>query len=74
MKKNIEKDTFGSSTPVRTKPLPKAYLGTKVMGDEELQLLEEVVKNQLPFRNYGDGVPHMVNDFEAPVMVFVFEC
>lgn len=51
-------------TPVRTKPLPAAYLGTSVMGEEELALLTEVVRNKLPFREYGDGTPHMVKDFE----------
>ncbi|MCX5660768.1 MAG: aminotransferase class V-fold PLP-dependent enzyme [Planctomycetota bacterium] len=50
--------------PVRAKPLPAAYLGTSVMGDEELALLTEVVRNKLPFREYGDGTPHMVKDFE----------
>lgn len=50
--------------PVRTKPLPAAFLGTSVMGDEELSLLTEVVRKRLPFREYGDGTPHMVKDFE----------
>lgn len=52
-------------TPVRTAPWPSRYLGTSVMGDEELALLTEVVKTKLPFRDYGDGIPHMVNDFET---------
>ena len=51
--------------PVRTTPFPARYLGTSVMGDEELALLTEVVRTRLPFRDYGDGTPHMVNDFEA---------
>ncbi|MFH1970061.1 MAG: DegT/DnrJ/EryC1/StrS family aminotransferase [Verrucomicrobiota bacterium] len=35
------------------------------MGQEELALLTEVIENRLPFRDYGDGTPHMVNDFES---------
>jgi 8-amino-3,8-dideoxy-alpha-D-manno-octulosonate transaminase len=50
--------------PVRTSPLPKPYLGTSVIGQEEMDLLTEVVQKRLPFRDYGDGTPHMVNDFE----------
>jgi len=52
-------------TPVRSKPLPAPYLGTQVMGEEELSLLTEVVNHRLPFRDCGAGTPHMVNDFEA---------
>ena len=50
--------------PVRTTPLPSACLGTSVMGQEELDLLSEVIRARLPFREYGDGTPHMVRDFE----------
>lgn len=55
---------FDGGTPVRAKPLPAPYLGSSVMGKEELKLLTEVVTKRLPFRAYGAGVPHMVNDFE----------
>jgi len=55
---------INGGTPVRTKPLPAAYLGTSVLGKEELELLTEVIETRLPFRDYGDGTPHMVNDFE----------
>ena len=50
--------------PLRSTELPAPYLGTALIGDEELELLTEVVRNRLPFRDYGDGTPHMVNDFE----------
>ncbi|MFA5864862.1 MAG: DegT/DnrJ/EryC1/StrS family aminotransferase [Phycisphaerae bacterium] len=50
--------------PVRTHPLPPPYLGTSVIGKEEMELLKEVVEKQLPFREYGNGIPHMVKDFE----------
>ncbi len=55
---------MNGGTPVRTTPLPAPYLGTSVMGAEELALLTEVVEKRLPFRDYGDGTPHMVVDFE----------
>ena len=48
----------------RKKPFPAPYLGTSILGDEELSLLTEVIKTKLPFREYGDGTPHMVLDFE----------
>ena len=51
--------------PVRTKPFASRYLGTSLYGAEEMALLREVVENKLPFRDYGNGTPHMVNDFEA---------
>ena len=51
--------------PLRSRPFPARYLGASLLGDEELALLTEVVCNRLPFREYGDGQPHMVKDFEA---------
>ena len=57
-------------SPVRTEPLPSAYLGTSVYGDEELDLLTEVVRTKLPFREYGDGTPHMVRDFEREARAY----
>ena len=59
-----EKLTIYGGKPVRTKKYPPCYLGTSVMGNEELELLTEVVRNKLQFRDYGDGIPHMVKDFE----------
>lgn len=50
--------------PVRKEPLPPAHLGASVIGNEELELLTEVVKNKTPFRAYGLNKPHMVDDFE----------
>ena len=60
-----EKLAIDGGAPVRQNPLPLPYLGTSVLGDEELALLTEVVRTKLPFRDYGDGTPHMVNDFES---------
>ena len=64
MAKDVRKLALEGGQPVRIEPLPAAYLGTSVLGAEELSLLTEVVKTQLPFREYGDGTPHMVKDFE----------
>ncbi|MDO9465319.1 MAG: hypothetical protein Q7J67_08490 [bacterium] len=64
MRNNTSKLAINGGEPVRTRPLPSAYLGTQVMGKEELKLLTEVIETRLPFRDYGDGTPHMVNDFE----------
>lgn len=56
--------------PVRNKALPAPYLGTSIMGKEELELLTEVIEKKLPFRDYGDGTPHMVNDFELEAIEY----
>ena len=51
-------------SPVRVCPLPPSYLGPYLLGDEELALLTEVIRNRAPFRDYGLNPPHMVDDFE----------
>ncbi len=56
--------------PVRQAPSPPRYLGASVLGSEELELLAEVIKNQAPFRDYGLGTPHMVNDFEREARAY----
>jgi 8-amino-3,8-dideoxy-alpha-D-manno-octulosonate transaminase len=60
-----EKMAIDGGSPVRTRPLPAPYLGTSTLGKEELVLLTEVIEKRLPFREYGEGVPHMVKDFEC---------
>lgn len=60
----LERLAIDGGKPVRAQPLPNPYLGTSVLGKEELELLAEVVEKRLPFRAYGDGTPHMVDDFE----------
>ena len=57
--------------PVRTAPLPAAYPGASVLGEEEMVLLKEVIENQSPFREYGVGTPHMVRDFEREVRAYL---
>lgn len=64
MRITSERLAIDGGRPVRTKPLPKPYLGTSVLGREEFELLTEVIEKRLPFRAYGDGTPHMVDDFE----------
>jgi 8-amino-3,8-dideoxy-alpha-D-manno-octulosonate transaminase len=61
---------LNGGTPVRTKPQPEGYLGCAVLGVEELALLTETIKNQLPFREYGRGTPHMVRDFEKTARAY----
>lgn len=60
-----EELAINGGSPLRETTLPAAYLGTSVLGKEELELLTEVIEAKCPFRDYGDGTPHMVNDFEA---------
>ena len=50
--------------PVRQKPWPASYYGASMLGAEELALLAEVIAERSPFRAYGEGHPHMVDDFE----------
>jgi dTDP-4-amino-4,6-dideoxygalactose transaminase len=57
-------------TPIRSASLPAPYLGTSVYGREELDLLTEVIEKKLPFREYGDGMPHMVRDFEREARAY----
>lgn len=48
----------------RTKPFPSAMPGASLIGAEELRELEDVVKEQSPFRHYGIGKPVKVSTFE----------
>lgn len=59
-----EKLAIDGGTPVRRRPFPKPYWGAAVVGEEELALVTEVIRSKCLFRDYGDGTPHMVNDFE----------
>ena len=55
----------------RTQPLPKPYWGASVVGEEELALVTEVIRSKCLFRDYGDGTPHMVNDFEREARAYL---
>jgi 8-amino-3,8-dideoxy-alpha-D-manno-octulosonate transaminase len=56
--------------PVRTRPWPVPYYGASVLGQEELALLGEVIAARSPFRAYGEGAPHMVDDFEREACAY----
>lgn len=50
--------------PVRTEPLPWEFPGASFIGDEELELVTQVVKAHSPFRFYGPHAQHMVDQLE----------
>ena len=50
--------------PVRKEPFPPRFWGASVVGDEELELVSEVIRSRCLFRAYGEGTPHMVDDLE----------
>jgi 8-amino-3,8-dideoxy-alpha-D-manno-octulosonate transaminase len=51
-------------TPGRTAPLPWELPGAHWIGEEELELVDRVVKAQSPFRFYGPDPQHMVETLE----------
>ena len=70
MELDTEKLAINGGTPVRTRPWPTSYYGASVLGEEELALLGEVIAARSPFRAYGDGTPHMVDDFESEACAY----
>lgn len=58
-------------TPVREKPLDYQCIGGNLIGEEELALVTEVVKNKTLFRHYGLVQPHMVDDFKREAAAFI---
>jgi 8-amino-3,8-dideoxy-alpha-D-manno-octulosonate transaminase len=66
-----ERLAIDGGTPVRTGPWPAPYYGASVLGEEELALLSEVIANRTPFRGYGEGAPHMVDDFEREACAYL---
>ena len=54
-------------TPV---PGPRPTTGQACLGEEELALLTEVIAARSPFRAYGEGHPHMVDDFEREACAY----
>jgi len=57
--------------PVRSTPFPPSYLGASLLGEEELALLTEVIKQKAPFRHYGMSNPHFAADFEREVREYL---
>ena len=50
--------------PARTEPLPAAWPGAWVFGEEEVEAAAEVLRAKSPFRHYGPGVLGKVRAFE----------
>src|SRR5512145_18467 len=50
--------------PVRTLPLPWELPGSHYIGQEELDMLRQVVEARSPFRYYGPDLKHMVDRLE----------
>ncbi len=70
MKSTAEELAINGGTPIRTRPWPAPYYGASVLGEEELALLGEVIAQRSPFRAYGEGTPHMVDDFEREACAY----
>jgi 8-amino-3,8-dideoxy-alpha-D-manno-octulosonate transaminase len=70
MKSTADDLAINGGTPVRAHPWPASYYGASVLGEEELALLTEVIAARSPFRAYGDGTPHMVDDLEREACAY----
>lgn len=57
--------------PVRTKPLGYEWPGAYFIGEEELELVGEVVQARLLFRYYGLDCRHMCDRFEKEFAAYV---
>ncbi|MCC6579789.1 MAG: aminotransferase class V-fold PLP-dependent enzyme [Phycisphaeraceae bacterium] len=58
-------------TPVRRQKAPWPYLGKWMLGEEELALLQEVIRHQQPFRENGpDEGPTMVQQLEREASAY----
>lgn len=53
--------------PIRNTPLPSRMLGAELTGDEELELLRQVIASRSLFRHYGPGTPVMAETLERRV-------
>jgi dTDP-4-amino-4,6-dideoxygalactose transaminase len=53
--------------PIRRQPFPYQCIGGNLIGEEELGLVEGVIRSRTLFRHYGPQQPHMVDDFEKSV-------
>lgn len=67
----METLAINGGAPVRTKPMPPCFVGASLLGDEEKQLLNEVIDSKTLYRHYGSGKPHFVNDFEREFRDFI---
>ena len=60
----METLAINGGKPVRTTPFPTHMLGASLIGQEELNELADVVREQSPFRHYGVGNPEKVKTLE----------
>ncbi len=51
--------------PIRTEPLPWALPGAYYIGEEEIQLVTQVLKAKSPYRYFGPDLQHMVDTLES---------
>lgn len=68
---NQDRLAVQGGAPVRTKPFPSAGWGAHVVGEEEMALVSEVIRNRSLFRAYGSVPPHMVDDLEAEARAYL---
>ena len=57
--------------PVRKEPLGYEWPGSYFIGEEELELVSQVIKAQSPFRYYGLDRQHMCDQFEKEYAEYV---
>lgn len=64
MATKIERLAVDGGAPVRTAPLETGYPGARLIGDEERELVLEVLERRAPFRFYGVNEPDKVAALE----------
>ena len=55
---------INGGTPVRNVPLPPAYPGVSLYGEEEKRAVMEVLNEKSPYRYYGPNVLYKAKEFE----------
>ena len=65
MATKIERLAVDGGEPVRTAPLETGYPGARLIGDEERELVLEVLDRRAPFRFYGVNEPDKVSALES---------
>jgi 8-amino-3,8-dideoxy-alpha-D-manno-octulosonate transaminase len=50
--------------PIRDSPLPAMYPGATFIGDEEIEMVNKVMKSQSLFRSYGPNFLNLTSSFE----------
>lgn len=58
-------------TPVRTAPLPGAYPGATIIGEEEKRAVNEILERRSPFRYYGPDPAYTVTELERAVAALI---